>query len=34
MGEAQAEFDRWADPTGEMVLVVIVDDSGGHTAKK
>jgi hypothetical protein len=32
--KANAEFARWADPTGEMVLAVIVDDSGGHTAKK
>jgi hypothetical protein len=32
--KANAEFARWADSTGEMVLAVIVDDSGGHTAKK
>ncbi len=30
MGEALAEFARWADPEGPKVLV---DDAGGHVAK-
>lgn len=34
MGEALAEFAVWADPRGEKVLVVVVDNSGGHTAKR
>ncbi len=34
MGRALAAFARWADPSGRKVLVVIVDGSGGHTAKK
>jgi hypothetical protein len=33
MGEALAEFARWADPGGEKVLVVLVDNAGGHVAK-
>ena len=33
MGEARAEFARWADPGGEKVLVVLVDNAGGHVAK-
>jgi hypothetical protein len=33
MGEALADFAGWADPGGRKVLVVIVDGSGGHTAK-
>jgi hypothetical protein len=34
MGQALADFARWADPDGTKVLVVIVDGSGGHTAKR
>lgn len=34
MGEALADFARWADPDGTKVLVVVVDNAGGHTAKK
>jgi hypothetical protein len=34
MGRALADFAGWADPEGRKVLVVIVDGSGGHTAKK
>ena len=34
MGRAMADFARWADPEGRRVLVVIVDGSGGHTAKR
>lgn len=34
MGEAVAEFARWADPRGEKVLVLVVDNSGGHTGKR
>jgi hypothetical protein len=33
MGRALEDFAGWADPTGQKVLVVIVDGSGGHTAK-
>lgn len=33
MGEALADFAGWADPGGRKVLVVILDGSGGHTAK-
>jgi hypothetical protein len=33
MGQALADFARWADPEGRKVLVVILDGSGGHTAK-
>jgi len=33
MGEALAEFARWADPGGQKVLVVLVDNAGGHVAK-
>ena len=33
MGEALAEFARWADPEGAKVLVVLVDNAGGHVAK-
>ena len=32
MGEALADFARWADPTGSKVLVVIVDNAGWHVA--
>ena len=28
-----AEFTRWADPEGKKVLVVLVDNAGGHIAK-
>jgi DDE superfamily endonuclease len=34
MGEALAEFSRWADPEGRKVLVVLVDNAGWHVAKK
>lgn len=34
MGEALAAFAAWADPGGEKVLVVLVDNAGGHTAKR
>ena len=34
MGEALADFAGWADPDGRKVLVVVLDGSGGHTAKK
>src|SRR5690606_2917122 len=34
MGEALAAFAAWADPGREKVLVVLVDNAGGHTAKK
>jgi hypothetical protein len=33
MGEALAEFARWADPKGARVLVVLVDNAAGHVAK-
>jgi hypothetical protein len=33
MGEALAEFGRWADPAGEKVLVLLVDNAGWHVAK-
>jgi DDE superfamily endonuclease len=33
MGEALAEFARWADPEGRKRLVVLVDNAGGHVAK-
>ena len=33
VGEALAEFARWADPGGEKALVVLVDNAGGHVAK-
>jgi hypothetical protein len=32
MGEALCEFARWADPGGTRVLVVLVDNAGGHVA--
>lgn len=32
--ECLAKFARWADPGGEKVLVLVVDNAGGHTAKK
>jgi DDE superfamily endonuclease len=34
MGEALAAFAAWADPGRGKVLVVPVDNAGGHTAKK
>lgn len=34
LGEAVADFAGWADPDGRKVLVVVLDGSGGHTAKK
>ncbi len=33
MGQALADFAGWADPDGRKVLVLILDGSGGHTAK-
>src|SRR5262249_46052782 len=33
MGEALAEFARWADPEGGRGLVGLVDNAGGHVAK-
>jgi hypothetical protein len=33
MGEARAAFAARADPRGEKVLVVLVDNAGGHVAK-
>lgn len=33
MGQALTDFAGWADPNGRKVLVVILDGSGGHTAK-
>lgn len=32
MGEALAAFGRWADPAGATLLVLLVDNSGGHRA--
>lgn len=32
MGQALADFARWADPDGRKVLVVIVDNAGWHVA--
>jgi hypothetical protein len=34
LGEALADFAGWADPTGDKVLVVIVDNAGWHVAGK
>ena len=34
MGAALAEFARWADPAGEKLLVVLVDNAGWHVAKR
>ena len=34
MGRALADFAGWADPEGRKVLVVVLDGSGGHTAKE
>ena len=33
MGEAPAEFGRWADPEGDKTLVLLVDNAGWHVAK-
>jgi len=33
MGEALAEFARWADPEDQKRLVVLMDNAGGHVAK-
>ena len=33
MGQAREDFAGWADPDRRKVLVVILDGSGGHTAK-
>jgi hypothetical protein len=33
LGEALADFAGWADPGGRKVPVVVLDGSGGHTAK-
>ena len=34
MGQALADFAGWADPLGRKVLVVLVDNAGGHIVKK
>ena len=34
MEAALAEFARWADPEGRKLLVVILDNAGGHVAKR
>ena len=34
MGLALGEFARWADPAGERLLVVLVDNAGWHVAKR
>jgi hypothetical protein len=34
MGQALADFARWADPGGRKVLVLVADRAGGHIAKK
>lgn len=34
MGQALADFAAWADRDGRKLLVLVVDSSGGHTAKK
>jgi hypothetical protein len=34
MGQALADFGRWADPDGGKVLVVIADNAGWHVAGK
>lgn len=33
MGRALGDFAGWADPDGRKVLVLVVDGSGGHTAR-
>ncbi len=34
MALSLAEFARWADPAGEKLLVVLVDNAGWHVAKR
>jgi hypothetical protein len=34
MALALEEFARWADPEGSKLLVVLVDNAGGHVAKR
>src|SRR4051794_19833604 len=34
MGPAPAGFARWADPAGEELLVLPVDNTGWHVAKR
>ena len=34
MGQALADFARWADPDGRKVLAAIVDNAGRHVAGK
>jgi hypothetical protein len=34
MTESLSDFARWADPTGQKVLVVVLDRAGWHVAKK
>ncbi|WP_165253385.1 IS630 family transposase [Paludisphaera soli] len=34
MNAALAEFARWADPAGEKLLLVLVDDAGWHVARR
>lgn len=34
MEEALAAFAAWASPGGKTILVLLVDNAGGHTAKR
>ena len=34
MGLALGEFARWADPAGEKLLVILVDNAGWHVARR
>ena len=34
MGAALREFARWADPQGDKLLLVLVDNAGWHVAKR
>jgi hypothetical protein len=34
MEAALAEFARWADPAGEKVLLLLLDNAGWHVAKR
>lgn len=34
MEAALGEFSRWADPEGEKLLVLVVDNAGWHTASR
>jgi len=34
LGQGLAELARWADPAGEKLLVVLVDNAGWHVAKR